>query len=118
MALHASDAKAAHVARIEVGEFLRTTCGDTEEAFQSELIIGELLANTVEHAPGLVHLIFEWTGDSYTLTVRDSWPGFESIASELPSDIMSEGNRGLFIIGALASDVQKRRCRAAASRCA
>lgn len=104
---HASDSKAAHVARIEVGEFLRTTCGDTEETFQSELIIGELLANTVEHAPGLVHLILEWTGENYTLTVRDSGPGFESVASELPSDIMSEGNRGLFIIGSLASDVRK-----------
>lgn len=104
---HASDAKAAHVARIEVGEFLRTTCGSTEETFQSELIIGELLANTVDHAPGLVHLILEWTGDNYTLTVRDSGPGFESVASGLPSDIMSEGSRGLFIIGALASDVRK-----------
>jgi anti-sigma regulatory factor (Ser/Thr protein kinase) len=104
---HASDAKAAHVARIEVGEFLRTTCGNTEETFQSELIIGELLANTVEHAPGLVHLILEWTGENYTLTVRDSGPGFKSVASELPSDIMSEGNRGLFIVGALASAVQK-----------
>ncbi|MEO7203246.1 MAG: SpoIIE family protein phosphatase, partial [Candidatus Tumulicola sp.] len=104
---HASDAKAAHVARTEVGAFLRKTCGETEETFQSELIIGELLANTVEHAPGLVHLLLEWTGDHYALTVRDSGPGFESVAPELPSDVMSEGSRGLFIIGALASDVQK-----------
>jgi PAS domain S-box-containing protein len=114
---HASDAKAAHVARIEVGDFLRTTCGDTEETFQSELIIGELLANTVEHAPGLVHLILEWTGDNYTLTVRDSGPGFESVAPELPSDIMSEG------IGVCSSSEHwrptyiKSRCRVAASRC-
>jgi PAS domain S-box-containing protein len=104
---HASDAKVAHVARMEVCAFLRTACGDTEETFHSELIIGELLANTVAHAPGLVHLLLEWTGNNYTLTVRDSGPGFESVASQLPSDVMSEGNRGLFIIGALASDVRK-----------
>lgn len=103
---HASDAKAAHVARAEIGEFLRSACGDTDATFQSELIIGELLANTVAHAPGLVHLLLEWTGENYTLCVRDNGPGFESIVRQLP-DIMSESNRGLFIIGALAPEVTK-----------
>jgi PAS domain S-box-containing protein len=103
---HASDAKASHVARREVGVFLRNMCGDTDATFESELIVGELLANTVEHAPGLVHLIVEWTGEHYVLVVRDSGPGLEQVAAALPSDPMNEGNRGLFLIGALSSLVE------------
>ncbi len=103
---HASDAKASHVARREVGVFLRNMCGDTDATFESELIIGELLANTVEHAPGLVHLIVEWTGENYVLVVRDSGPGLEQVAAALPSDPMNEGNRGLFLVGALSSHVE------------
>jgi PAS domain S-box-containing protein len=103
---HASDAKASHVARREVGVFLRNMCGDTDATFESELIVGELLANTVEHAPGLVHLIVEWTGESYVLVVRDSGPGLEQFAATLPKDPMHEGNRGLFLIGALSLQVE------------
>jgi PAS domain S-box-containing protein len=102
---HASDAKASHVARREVGVFLRNMCGDTDATFESELIIGELLANTVEHAPGLVHLIVEWTGENYVLVVRDNGPGLEQVAAALPSDPMNEGNRGLFLVGALSAKV-------------
>jgi len=103
---HASDAKASHVARREVGLFLRNMCGDTDATFESELIVGELLANTVAHAPGLVHLIVEWTGEHYVLVVRDNGPGLEQVVAALPSDPMNEGNRGLFLIGALSSHVE------------
>jgi anti-sigma regulatory factor (Ser/Thr protein kinase) len=102
---HASDARAAHVARREIGAYLFETCGETEDARSSELIIGELLANTVEHAPGLVHLTIEWTGNHFVLIVRDSGPGIGAVRTSLPADLWQEGSRGLFLVHALASDV-------------
>jgi PAS domain S-box-containing protein len=101
---HASDAKAAHVARREVAEFLRGVCGDGEATFQSELIIGELLANTVAHAPGLVHLVLEFDGETFDLVVRDSGPGLVFASPNLP-DTFSETSRGLFLIDTLSQDV-------------
>lgn len=101
---HASDAKAAHVARREVAEFLRRVCGDGEETFQSELVIGELLANTVAHAPGLVHLVLEYDGEKFDLVVRDSGPGLEFSSPNLPEPY-SETSRGLFLIDTLSQEV-------------
>jgi anti-sigma regulatory factor (Ser/Thr protein kinase) len=103
---HASDEQAAHVARREIATHLFETCGPAEEAAKSELIIGELLANTVAHAPGLVHLLLEWTGEHFVLIVRDSGPGLETAVSTLPTDLMAEGRRGLFLIHALSFDVE------------
>jgi PAS domain S-box-containing protein len=103
---HASDAQAAHVARREIATHLFETCGPAEEAAKSELIIGELLANTVAHAPGLVHLLLEWTGEHFVLIVRDSGPGLETAVSTLPTDLMEEGRRGLFLIHTLSLDVE------------
>jgi PAS domain S-box-containing protein len=102
---HASDAQAAHVARMEVGTYIFSVAGKTEEAYASELIVGELLANTVEHAPGLVDLRLEWTDDAAILTVRDSGPGLNSLKINLPSDPMNEGSRGLYLAQTLSKDV-------------
>jgi anti-sigma regulatory factor (Ser/Thr protein kinase) len=101
---HASDAQAAHVARREIGVYLLQTCGETEASYASELIIGELLANTVEHAPGLVHLTIEWTGEHFVLVVRDSGPGLSNARRNLP-DLWHEGSRGLYLVQTLSIDV-------------
>lgn len=98
---HASDAHTAHAARVEVGEYLRTFA-DEADIFTSELIVGELLANTVEHAPGLVHLTVDWSNEQPLLTVRDNGPGLRSMAAELP-DVYAEGNRGLYLVKTLAA---------------
>ncbi|HEY5340083.1 MAG TPA: ATP-binding protein [Candidatus Aquilonibacter sp.] len=102
---HASDAQAAHVARREIGAYIRRLAGDTEASNSSELIVGELIANTVEHAPGLVHLMMEWTDAQPVFTVRDSGPGLAAFPTELPADIMNERSRGLFLAHSLASSV-------------
>ena len=102
---HASDANAAHVARREIAAYIFETCGETEDARTSELIIGELLANTVSHAPGLVHFIMEREGEHFRVIVRDSGPGLDVVKSTLPSDPMQEGSRGLFLVHALSVDV-------------
>jgi PAS domain S-box-containing protein len=102
---HASDAQAAHVARREIGAYIHRIGGDTEAAYASELIVGEVLANTVEHAPGLVHLVIEWADAQPVLIVRDSGPGLGDVRTTLPEDIMNEGSRGLFLVHSLASSV-------------
>jgi len=102
---HASDAKAVHVARREMGAFLRRSYGSEEAAFESELIVGELLANTVEHAPGLVHMTISHEGDDHVLVVRDSGPGMATFVATLPEDPMHEGKRGLFLVGSLSAGV-------------
>jgi PAS domain S-box-containing protein len=102
---HASDAQAAHVARLEVAEYLRRKCGQTDETFASELIVGELLANTVAHAPGLVEMTIEFDGDQPVLVVRDSGPGLDVLRSTLPDDPFDERSRGLFLVHALSAGV-------------
>jgi PAS domain S-box-containing protein len=102
---HASDARAAHVARLEVASYLQRVGGETEETFASELIVGELLANTVAHAPGLVELTVEVEGERAVLIVRDSGPGLETLRSSLPEDPYDERSRGLFLVHAMSAGV-------------
>jgi anti-sigma regulatory factor (Ser/Thr protein kinase) len=79
--------------------------GDSEGADSSELIVGELLANTVEHAPGPVEVAIAWIASQPVLIVRDTGPGLDTFSATLPEDMMDEGGRGLFLVHALASKV-------------
>jgi anti-sigma regulatory factor (Ser/Thr protein kinase) len=79
--------------------------GKSEQAFMSELIVGELVANTVEHAPGLVDLTIDWTQEAVVLTVGDSGPGLQTLRSDLPADLLHEGSRGLFLVHVLSAAV-------------
>jgi hypothetical protein len=71
----------------------------------AELIFGELLGNVVRHAPGLVEITLDWTGEFPVLHVLDNGPGFRSRRSRerLPVDDLSESGRGLFIVNACAT---------------
>ncbi|MFN2460175.1 MAG: SpoIIE family protein phosphatase [Candidatus Velthaea sp.] len=102
---HSSDAFSARAARREVGAFLRQFSGDEYELFESELIVGELLANTVEHAPGLVEVCVDWSDERPTMSVRDSGPGMHRARYALPEDPFDENGRGLFLIKRMAHDV-------------
>ena len=52
----------AHSLRRELAGFMRSFAPNEEDLFTAELIIGEVLANTVEHAPGSVRVDIDWTG--------------------------------------------------------
>jgi anti-sigma regulatory factor (Ser/Thr protein kinase) len=71
----------------------------------AELIFGELLGNVVRHAPGLVEIRLDWTGELPVLHVLDNGPGFRSrrARERLPVDDLSENGRGLFIVNACAA---------------
>jgi PAS domain S-box-containing protein len=69
----------------------------------AELVFGELLGNVVRFAPGPIEIMFDWTQGAPVLHVLDRGPGF-TLSPKLPSDLMSERGRGLFIVSSLAED--------------
>ena len=95
---HSSDALSAHLSRHEIVAFLRHMAADGDEVFAGELVLGELLANTVEHAPGIVEVHVDWTGDRPVITVRDAGPGLPDLDRDLPVDAFEEHGRGVFLI--------------------
>jgi len=101
---HSSDAYTAHKSRQEIVAYLKRMAANHDEIFNSELVLGEILANTVEHAPGLVELSIDWTGEKPVLTVRDTGPGLRSLNGRLPENILDEDGRGIFLIKALAEE--------------
>lgn len=99
------DSRVAYRVRDQVLKFLRELSHPDQELFEVKAVIGELIANAVEHAPGEVHLEVDWSGDRAVLRMRDRGPGF-SARIALPPDMMSEDGRGLFLIAALADDLR------------
>jgi PAS domain S-box-containing protein len=104
---HSSDAYMASRMRKDVMHYIVNLAEDGADLFAAELILGELLANTVEHAPGLVEIDIDWTGEKPRVRVRDNGPGFESLNSALP-DAFNEGGRGMFLFTTLAECVRVR----------
>jgi serine phosphatase RsbU (regulator of sigma subunit)/anti-sigma regulatory factor (Ser/Thr protein kinase) len=75
-----------------------------EDVFTSELIFGELLSNAVRYAPGPVEVVLDWSEASAAiLHFLDSGPGFV-LMPRLPSDLLSERGRGLFLIWSMSED--------------
>ncbi len=100
----AEDARAAAEARSQFAEFLRTQRDDREFVSQSELVFGELLGNVVTHSPGPVEIQVFQDDRGIILHVIDSGSTFD-FSRRLPSDVLSEGGRGLFIVQHLAREV-------------
>ncbi len=70
----------------------------------AEHVFGELLGNVVRYAPGAIEIVFDWRrGAAPVLHVLDRGPGF-TFAPKLPSDLLSERGRGLYIVWSLAED--------------
>jgi PAS domain S-box-containing protein len=102
---HSSDAYTARTSRMELATFIRRFALHQDDVFTAELILGEILANTVEHAPGLVEIQIDWTAEKPIVTVRDTGPGLDGLRAELPERVFDEGGRGLFLIKSLAESV-------------
>jgi PAS domain S-box-containing protein len=102
---HSSDAQTARRTRQELMRYLRKITAEAH-LFESELIVGELLANTVEHAPGLVQIRLDCSGEEPVLTVCDSGSGGVPGEFKLPADIMNEHGRGLYLVRMLARKLE------------
>jgi anti-sigma regulatory factor (Ser/Thr protein kinase) len=106
---HSSDAQTAHLSRREIVAFLKLLAAESEQLFAGELVLGELLANTVEHAPGIVEVHVDWTGARPVVTVRDVGPGLVNLDSDLPVDSMQEHGRGVYLIRSLSDEASIKR---------
>jgi serine phosphatase RsbU (regulator of sigma subunit)/anti-sigma regulatory factor (Ser/Thr protein kinase)/CHASE3 domain sensor protein len=75
-----------------------------DDVFSAELIFGELLSNAVRYAPGAVEVVLDWSGVSAAIVhFLDHGPGFVVIP-RLPTDLLSERGRGLFLVWSLSDD--------------
>jgi PAS domain S-box-containing protein len=100
------DGRAARAARLAFVAVLAEACrfGD-DDAAMAELVFGELLSNVVRYAPGAIEIVLDYTKvDAPILHVLDRGPGF-LFAPRLPSDILSERGRGLFLIWTLTDEI-------------
>jgi PAS domain S-box-containing protein len=97
------DSETAHNARHAFVEALRDGGMSPEETGTAELIFGELLGNVVRYAPGPIDITFDWNDQMPVLHVLDRGPGF-TLVPRLPSDLLSERGRGLYIVWSLAED--------------
>ncbi len=104
---HSSDARTARASRRELMAFLEPLAASSDDLYTAELVLGEMLANTVEHAPGLVEITLDWRNEFPTLVARDSGPGFAAplrMAAPGGGEELSEDGRGLFLIAALSRE--------------
>lgn len=67
----------------------------------AEVILGELLANVVRHAPGQVSVQLDWGRVRPTLLVLDDGDGFTTTPQTTLSDVEAERGRGLALVRAL-----------------
>ncbi len=100
----ADDARAAVNARGSFVAFLRRSPCDSHMLARAEVVFGELLGNVVRHAPGPVEIQLYCNDGAWKLHVIDSGDDFVAPAT-LPTDIMSELGRGLYIVQQLAKRV-------------
>jgi anti-sigma regulatory factor (Ser/Thr protein kinase) len=98
-----SDAETAHSARHAFVQALRDGGMPPEDTGTAELFFGELLGNVVRYAPGPIDITFDWNDEMPVLHVLDRGPGF-TLVPRLPSDLLSERGRGLYIVWSLAED--------------
>ena len=102
-AFDTSEADLAHEARYSFVVALRKGGINGQQLDSAELVFGELLGNVVRFAPGPIEIIFDWSEGPPVLHVLDRGPGF-TLAPKLPSDLLSERGRGLYIVWSLAED--------------
>jgi PAS domain S-box-containing protein len=94
----------AHAARHSFVDVLRDGGVRGKHLDAAEHVFGELLGNVVRYAPGPIEIVFDWSHETApVLHVLDRGPGF-AFAPALPSDMLSERGRGLYIVWSLAED--------------
>jgi PAS domain S-box-containing protein len=101
----AENARAAQDARTEFVQYLRAHVNDAFSISAAELVFGELIGNVVRHAPGSIDIDLDWSQERPQLHVIDRGPAFEA-GAHLPTDILSESGRGLYIVGRLANNLK------------
>jgi anti-sigma regulatory factor (Ser/Thr protein kinase) len=102
----AADAAEAEWLRPVFLQYLRARGRHDADYGVAELILGELVANVVQHAPGEIAVRVDWALDGYPrLTVSDRGPGFR-LSHRAPADLYAESGRGLFLVEMFGEDLR------------
>ena len=101
--LQTDDEASASRVRHEFVAHLRRLGSSRESLFTSELIFGELIGNVVRYAPGQLEIVLDTSGPSPVLHMLDGGRGF-TLIPRLPTDLLSDRGRGLFLIWTLGED--------------
>jgi serine phosphatase RsbU (regulator of sigma subunit)/anti-sigma regulatory factor (Ser/Thr protein kinase) len=80
---------------------------DDDLRFRFDIVLAEVLANLMRHAPGAAELVLEF-GVKPTLHALDTGSGF-AFSPHLPPDLFSESGRGLFLIDEFSREISMRR---------
>jgi PAS domain S-box-containing protein len=101
----ARDEAEGRAVRAAFGALLDRSGARDDERFAAEVVFGELLGNVVRHAPGEIEIVLEWDPErAPVLHVLDRGSGF-FLAPRLPTDLLAERGRGLYIVWALADEL-------------
>lgn len=102
----ASEPKAAMRARRSFAAYLHETCSEDSDFVGAEMVFVELISNAFRHGRAPVRIWVECEVTQCVLTVQDRGPGFVPKDPRLPSDVLSENGRGLYLVNALARWVE------------
>jgi anti-sigma regulatory factor (Ser/Thr protein kinase) len=100
---HAVEAKRALRLRASFGAFLHDSCTSDSDFDGAKIVLGELVANVVRHAPGPIDISLRNDDNAIILDVSDTGRGFE-MAPSLPP-LSSESGRGLYLVSHLCKTV-------------
>jgi anti-sigma regulatory factor (Ser/Thr protein kinase) len=98
------DARTGAQVRREVGELVATWTEREDVRFASELAYGELIANVVRYAPGIVRVEASCDAHGNTLLVIDDQGAGFTPATRTP-DPFAESGRGLILVNGVSDGV-------------
>jgi anti-sigma regulatory factor (Ser/Thr protein kinase) len=101
--------------RQELSDYLRRHGTPESDYDGAELAVAELLGNVVHHAPGSAWVHVDWSNREPLLEIHDLGPGFQ-LRTELPSDPLASGGRGLAITARVTRELSAAAKRAGGSR--
>lgn len=107
-AFDVGDSAAAYAIKRDFVSAVRDEYGDAADMNACEIIFSELVGNALRYAPGRLSLGLSADPRGVWLHVMDDGPGFDGLPS-LPADVWSESGRGLFLVDALAKDLEIQR---------
>lgn len=101
--LESKDAQKAHEIRSEFARELERRGATPQSLFACELIFGELIGNVVRYAAGKLEIVLDLRCGNAVLHFLDNGKGF-TLVPRLPTDLLSERGRGLYLIWRLSED--------------
>ncbi|HTD37080.1 MAG TPA: SpoIIE family protein phosphatase [Candidatus Limnocylindrales bacterium] len=107
-AFDVGDSAAAYAIKRDFVTAVKEEYGESGDINACEIIFSELVGNVLRYAPGRLSLGLSADSRGLWLHVMDDGPGFEGPPT-LPADVWSESGRGLFLVGALAKELEIQR---------